>query len=142
LLRIIQKLFVHLIHQTIKSGAAAVKKERRNTMKTIDIKKTDNGNYVVCVQGIRGQQGAENNVHVFNSSFQFITTENANPYHSWVSSCNLVCRIGGVRNWNDTEALSEMLKKCVENNVFGYTTSGSLYKNQFQSLLPPLVRPQ
>ena len=113
-----------------------------NDMKTIDIKKTDNGNFVVSIPGIRGQQGSDNHIHVFNSNFEFIGIKEAHPHHSWVAYCPLICRIGGVRNWTDTDYLSELIKKCVENDVEGYTTAGSIVQNMFGSLLPPLTRPK
>jgi hypothetical protein len=106
-------------------------------MKTITVKKTKNGNYISCIEGIRKTQSESNLVYVFDANFNFLKSVNANPRFSWVNKYKTLCRIGGV-NYNDTEQISTLIKKVVDNKVTGYTTVRMLEQNNFTKLLAPI----
>lgn len=106
-------------------------------MKTMTIKKTDNGNYVTCVHGITGTQSESNTVHVFNENFEYLKTIGANPRFSFIAYCKQICNVGGI-DYANINKVQEALQGAIENSVTGYTTYSRIKKGSFQNLLSPL----
>lgn len=106
-------------------------------MKTITVKKTDKGNYITCIEGIKGTQSSENDVMVFNSNMEYLNTVNAHPHYSWVSHCKKLCVIGGVKDYANNDVVSELVRSALELGIEGYTTKKNIESGLSVTLLQP-----
>jgi hypothetical protein len=118
----------------LRAGSAQDDREKEQDMKTLAIRETDNGNYIVYYPGIRGQQSHGDDVLVFAPDGQELAEKKYHDIAQWHERCRCVAMIGGVLPGKEREIFEQFLATGIE----GYTTASQLATGEPRELLPPL----